>query len=343
MDLATGVRQATTSSPEVPQAPSLAASEPPGLELQLAPTSARKEALGEVRQPITPTVQLSPTSSPNADFASVRRPIVQRRTDGATPVPPSIAGDLAPAMPLAQPSLPAVSIASVQRVTNSSPGLPAVSETSASGVAMAPLAGARPLRPTAVLQRSAPADGSVVMEDTPSDPDPPPSFPLLGMRNDAPRLEPSQQGRNELGLDTPPHGGNDFHSPHPALPRKRGREFENPQGTREVSTGRLPLAPSLGIAVQRASDGTRVSDPAPQEDRETLQAVWYENRAVASRPSEGESTPVIASPAAPTGPSQASESEMDELARKLYDRIRGRLKTELLVDRERAGFLTDLR
>jgi hypothetical protein len=33
---------------------------------------------------------------------------------------------------------------------------------------------------------------------------------------------------------------------------------------------------------------------------------------------------------------------MDELARKLYDRIRNRLKTELLVDRERAGFLTDL-
>ena len=75
----------------------------------------------------------------------------------------------------------------------------------------------------------------------------------------------------------------------------------------------------------------------------TLQAVWYENRAAASRPSEGESTPVSVSPTAATGPSQASESEMDELARKLYDRIRGRLKTELLVDRERAGFLTDLR
>jgi len=34
---------------------------------------------------------------------------------------------------------------------------------------------------------------------------------------------------------------------------------------------------------------------------------------------------------------------MDELAGKLYDRIRTRLKTELLIDRERAGFLTDLR
>jgi hypothetical protein len=34
---------------------------------------------------------------------------------------------------------------------------------------------------------------------------------------------------------------------------------------------------------------------------------------------------------------------MDLLAGKLYDRIRGRLKTELLIDRERAGLLTDWR
>ena len=40
---------------------------------------------------------------------------------------------------------------------------------------------------------------------------------------------------------------------------------------------------------------------------------------------------------------QAPEADMDELAGKLYDKIRTRLKSELLVDRERAGFLTDLR
>lgn len=37
-----------------------------------------------------------------------------------------------------------------------------------------------------------------------------------------------------------------------------------------------------------------------------------------------------------------SERELDELARRLYDRIRSRLRTELLVDRERAGALSDL-
>jgi len=39
----------------------------------------------------------------------------------------------------------------------------------------------------------------------------------------------------------------------------------------------------------------------------------------------------------------AHDEAMDALAGKLYDRIRSRLKSELLVDRERAGLLTDLR
>jgi hypothetical protein len=34
---------------------------------------------------------------------------------------------------------------------------------------------------------------------------------------------------------------------------------------------------------------------------------------------------------------------MDELATRLYDRLRSRLRTELLIDRERAGLLTDFR
>ena len=172
--------------------------------------------------------------------------------------------------------------------------------------------------------------------------------------DDTPLPDPPRNGGSELPFETPSQGGSEFHIPHPALPQTR-REFQSPQGgrefrfdnpplaAREVSSGRLPLAPSPGIAVQRASDNTRLSDPPPQEAAETLQALWYENRVAVSRPSEGETTPGNARPVAATGPSQPSETEMDELARKLYDRIRGRLKTELLVDRERAGFLTDLR
>jgi hypothetical protein len=59
------------------------------------------------------------------------------------------------------------------------------------------------------------------------------------------------------------------------------------------------------------------------------------------------SSSAMVSPPAASPPDHASsattESEMDALAGKLYERIRGRLKSELLVDRERAGLLTDLR
>jgi hypothetical protein len=38
-----------------------------------------------------------------------------------------------------------------------------------------------------------------------------------------------------------------------------------------------------------------------------------------------------------------SEKELDDLAHQLYDRLRSRLRMELLIDRERAGLITDLR
>ncbi|MDQ6720615.1 MAG: hypothetical protein M3003_07455, partial [Candidatus Dormibacteraeota bacterium] len=113
---------------------------------------------------------------------------------------------------------------------------------------------------------------------------------------------------------------------------------------------RLRLAPSRGIAVQRAQADeteTGASGASDEAFAPTVQGVWYESRVGVSRQSEGGVTPDSAGgsapAAAPAGAHQASDAEMDELARKLYDRLRNRLKTELLVDRERAGFLTDLR
>ena len=53
-----------------------------------------------------------------------------------------------------------------------------------------------------------------------------------------------------------------------------------------------------------------------------------------------------AAPVAPAGgaaPPHASDKELDELARKLHDRISDRIRYDLLLDRERAGMLTDLR
>jgi hypothetical protein len=50
-------------------------------------------------------------------------------------------------------------------------------------------------------------------------------------------------------------------------------------------------------------------------------------------------------PAAASGPPAGAQSpeSMDELAGRIYDRIRMRFRDELLIDRERAGLLTDVR
>lgn len=123
----------------------------------------------------------------------------------------------------------------------------------------------------------------------------------------------------------------------------RGRQ-DSPSVTpvpRASEDGRMPLAPSRAISVQASRDDTPLLDTPPQGGMETLQAAWYEAPVAVSRVSAGAAS--SESGAASAGPHQASETEMDELARRLYDRLRSRLKTELLVDRERAGFLTDLR
>jgi hypothetical protein len=53
-------------------------------------------------------------------------------------------------------------------------------------------------------------------------------------------------------------------------------------------------------------------------------------------PGSASATPAADAASGPT------ERELDDLARRLYDRIRLRLRRELIVDRERAGVLIDL-
>jgi hypothetical protein len=63
--------------------------------------------------------------------------------------------------------------------------------------------------------------------------------------------------------------------------------------------------------------------------------------AVATPPS----VQAASAPAAPGGGGGGahSEADMEELARRLYEHIGTRLRAELLVERERAGMVTDLR
>jgi len=136
-----------------------------------------------------------------------------------------------------------------------------------------------------------------------------------------------------------------------------------PQGGRDSWSSRgssLPLAPPPGIALQRAAQALVDSRSEPADESgepfaPTMQGAWYDSiaagagrmasSALSSGAAAGGGAVGSAAGAAASSPGhqQAAEPDMDELAGKLYDRIRTRLRTELLIDRERAGFLTDLR
>jgi len=106
----------------------------------------------------------------------------------------------------------------------------------------------------------------------------------------------------------------------------------------------LPLAP-----VQRAAAGAPAepSERGGESTSEVVQRSWSDSpSSEVSGLSSRSPSPAEAGSAAVAsimGGHQAADTDMDELAGKLYDKIRTRLKSELLGDRERAGFLTDLR
>ena len=223
-------------------------------------------------------------------------------------------------------------------------------------VAMAPLAGARPLRPT-TLQRS--------ME--------PPAVDRIAPRTESPErlAAPERAERDDVGLPSS-HGvpeGMPTGSPFsqdlaPAAPQSEdgpttlgrtlaaGRRFQvQTRSERPASrAAELPLAP-----VQRAAaDGSpERSEPGGESTSEVVQRGWFDSLSseVSSLSSRAPSPAEAGSAASTVGSAIGSmfgghkepETDMDELAAKLYDKIRNRLKSELLVDRERAGFLTDLR
>jgi hypothetical protein len=115
----------------------------------------------------------------------------------------------------------------------------------------------------------------------------------------------------------------------------------------------LPLAPRLTV-IQRATSGAAPAEPngAVTAQRsswdEPDSGVPSPTPAAGEPPAEHPAFPATVGPAAQVGPARPGAApqpgaELDELARRLYDRIRVRLRGELLVDRERAGLLTDLR
>jgi hypothetical protein len=214
---------------------------------------------------------------------------------------------------------------------------------------LAPLVSARPLRPT-TLQRSTESAAiksyaaEPLADETSTDGD---EIAVPSSRGASPSAPTRSLGLPELtAVAAQPRYG-----PIPQNHQAASRhvQLQAPSGRSFVRAAALPLAP-----VQRAA-----AAESPQQEPGAEWASDVVQREFFNSPSSGVSplssprpSPADAASAASTvasangsmfGGHKPVETDMDELAGKLYDRIRTRLKSELLVDRERAGLLTDLR
>jgi hypothetical protein len=126
-----------------------------------------------------------------------------------------------------------------------------------------------------------------------------------------------------------------------SLPDERsaaGQGLEREAREMEASFASTPPLPLRGRDF--ANGGIELAEPSapPAQQVERVQKA----EAVATPGSSlGTDPPPSASPT--RGEGHWDERDLEDLARKLYERIRGRLRQELLVDRERAGMLSDWR
>jgi hypothetical protein len=205
--------------------------------------------------------------------------------------------------------------------------------------ATAPVIGARPLTATPSVQRFAPA---LALPEAAS------GLALAQSLRESPQR--MVDGRTETGFaeafEAETRTTSDLMPSAAALPDNWARSVPQPAAWSPAAS--LPLAPTRGLTVQRAgNDSAAEAADEPEAEAPMLQGAWYDAPAARASSSVSAASPASAGPAIGAAPassaSHANETDMDELAGRLYDRIRTRLKSELLVDRERAGFLTDLR
>jgi hypothetical protein len=119
-------------------------------------------------------------------------------------------------------------------------------------------------------------------------------------------------------------------------------------GPRHAQVGALVQRSPVQAGSPMAEAAAQLVPPlagAPIPIQRAVEIPEIEVRPAPNEPAPGASPSPGASPgssAASTSPAER-DHELDELARRLYGRIRARLSAELLADRERAGLITDLR
>jgi hypothetical protein len=210
-----------------------------------------------------------------------------------------------------------------------------------------PLVGTRPLRPTTVQR--APESASVATATRPVDAQPSTGGDdlVLPSSNGSPDVRPSRSLFGAAFSHVAPQRQDGPTMPGQALSVSRLVQVPT-QTERSVSrAAELPLAP-----LQRAAPAESPElAPGAEWTSEAVPRGGFDSPEVNGLPPRAPSPAEAGSAVSAVGPAigsvvgghKATETDMDELAGKLYDKIRTRLKSELLVDRERAGLLTDLR
>ena len=123
----------------------------------------------------------------------------------------------------------------------------------------------------------------------------------------------------------------------PLAPRVQSAPAIGATPAREANSMEATASQLIGSGMAtRAGDGSlifRAPEGAPAA------GPW----ASSPSPSVQREAAPAAAPAAPKAGTATSDAELEELARKLYEPIRSRLRAELLIDRERAGMIADIR
>ncbi|MEO6797943.1 MAG: hypothetical protein ABI401_05990 [Candidatus Dormibacter sp.] len=309
----------------------------PGRErdLPLVQRQASRESDPELAEPPSPIA---------ASSAGIDAPAISAHGSSVPAQPESVPAS-SPAEPASRaPQLPAAAAARGMTATELS------FRPSLQRAQLAPLVGSRTIGTRFSMQRTAasPDQGAAATQPTPADRiGIPTAFALLDRgRHETVQALAASPGENPMAPPDGPDGTNPVRQlvrPMTPLPPRPGSV-----ASRSMTTP-LPLAPSAMIAsVQRsaaeiaslASGGEVV--PMQRADLDADQNAPVAGEWPSVQAASAASSGAASTPAAPDAQGR-SEEHIDALAGQLYERIRMRLKSELLVDRERAGLLTDLR
>ena len=315
-------------------------------DVPAALTASGIEPAGPTPIPPSPTSESPAAASGPVAAISQPRHLVQRRAmapiealpDAAltSPVMPTTSGQ-----PLGLQRTPARPHSSAAPMTTLpiAPGAPPAQKTP-----VAPLVGYRQLATTATIQRATESAPPTIHEPIGRAFDTNLSSTRVDRGDDAAQAAMSVQALAFTQGDAIA-----LPATHGSMQSGRGRLELQARAVEQQAAQDMPLAPVASVAsVQRATAIAESAAAVASAPSFSIQRDLESAPAPASSSSGGPAN--APAPGAATGTASSSspthadhEQDMDELAGKLYDRIRGRLKSELLVDRERAGLLTDLR